>query len=188
MKPALILYATREGHSAHIAAHIARLLREAGQPAEVFDVAGFETFDLASHSMVILIASVHGGKHEPEMVKLATRYRRELDKLPTAFLCVSLTEATAENMSAPPEQRAEAARRVNATMESFFDETGWHPSHVKAVAGALPYSKLNFVVRFVVKQAAKHGGGDSETSRGYEHADWPELDRFISQIRLPRAS
>lgn len=188
MKPALVLYATREGHSAHIAAHIARLLRESGQPTEVFDVAGFETFDLASHSKVILVASVRGGKHEPEMIKLATRYRRELDQLPTAFLSVSLTEATAENTSAPPEQRADAARRVNATMEGFFNETGWHPSHVKAVAGALPYSKLNFVVRFVVKQIAKHTTGDSDTSHDYEYTSWPELDRFIDQIQLPRAS
>ena len=188
MKPALVLYATRKGQSAHIAAHIARLLRESGQPAEVVDVAGFETFDLASHSKVIFVASVQGGKHEPEMVKLATKYRRELDQLPTAFLSVSLTEHTAERASASPEQRLEAARHANATMETFWNETGWHPSHVKAVAGALPYSRLNFVVRFVVKQIAKHGGGDTDTSRDSEYTNWPELVRFIDEIRVPHAS
>jgi menaquinone-dependent protoporphyrinogen oxidase len=183
MKPALILYATREGHAARIADHIACLLREAGEPTEVFDVGKLGTFDIASHSKVILIASVHAGKHEPEMIELATRYRRELQQLPSAFLSVSLTEATAENATVPAEQRAEATRRVNATMEDFFQKTGWHPSHVKAVAGALPYSKLNFVVRFVVKQIVKQSGGDTDTSRDYEYTNWPELDRFIDQIQ-----
>jgi menaquinone-dependent protoporphyrinogen oxidase len=183
MKPALVLYATREGHAAHIADHIACSLRAAGQPTEAFDVKKFGVFDFTSHSKVILIASVHAGKHEPEMVKLVTKYRRELDQLPSAFLSVSLTEAMAESASAPAEQRAEATRRVNAMMEDFFQESGWHPSHVKAVAGALPYSKLNFVVRFVVKQIAKRSGGDTDTSRDYEYTDWPELDRFIEQIQ-----
>jgi menaquinone-dependent protoporphyrinogen oxidase len=188
MKPALILYATREGHAAHIADHIAGLLRAAGEPTEVFDVAKFTTFDLANHSKVILIASVHSGKHEPEMVKLATRYRQELDQLPSAFLSVSMTEATAENASAPPGQRAEATRLVNAMMEDFFQETGWHPGHVKAVAGGLPYSKLNFVVRFVVKQIVKHSGGDTDTSRDYDYTNWPELDRFIGDLQAHAAS
>ena len=188
MKPVLVLYATRESQSAHIAAHIARLLRETGQPTEALDVAGFETFDLTSHSKVILIAAMHRGKHEPEMVKLATKYRRELDQLPTALLSVSLTGATAVSASASPEERADASRSVSATMDGFFAETGWHPSDVTTVAGALPYSKVNFVVRFVVKQLAKQGAGNTGMSPGHGDTSWPELNRFIEEIRLPRAS
>ena len=188
IKPVLVLYATREGHSAHVADHIANLLREAGQPTEVFDVAKLGLFDFASHSKVILVASVHGGKHEPEMVKLAKKYCRELAQVPSVFLSVSMTEATAENPAAPAEQRAGAAKRANAMMEEFFAETGWHPTRVKAVAGALPYSKLNFVVRFVVKQIVKQSGGDTDTSRDYDYTDWPELDRFIREVQAQPAA
>lgn len=60
--------------------------------------------------------------------------------------------------------------------------------HVKAVAGALPYSKLSFVMRFVIKQIVKRSGGDTDTSRDYEHTDWPELDRFIHQIQAQPAA
>lgn len=57
MKTALVLYATREGHSAKIADHIACLLREDGQPTEVFDVEKLGRIDLAAHSKVIMVAS-----------------------------------------------------------------------------------------------------------------------------------
>lgn len=182
MKTALVLYATREGHSALIADHIASLLRSTGQPAEVFDVRDAPSLDLPAHAKAILVASVHGGKHEREMIELAKHYRNELAQIPSAFISVSLTEATAENPNAPQAQRAAASERAQATMESFFKEAGWHPRQVKAVAGALPYTKLNFIVRFVVKQISKQSGGDTDTSRDYEYTNWPELDRFIESF------
>lgn len=182
MKPALVLYATRHGHAARVAEHVADRLRQAGQPTEVLDVRKIASLDLASHSEVILVASVHSGKHEPEMVAFAKRHRQALDGLPTAFVSISLTEATAEAVASSAEKRAEARKQVDDVMDAFFEETGWHPQRAKAIAGALPYSKYNFVLRFVIKQIAKKSVGDTDTSHDYEYTDWPELDRFIGKM------
>jgi menaquinone-dependent protoporphyrinogen oxidase len=108
--------------------------------------------------------------------------RAALDVLPTAFLSVSLSEASAENVEAPPERRAKSAEQVKATVSAFCDETGLHPSRVWPVAGALVYSKYGFVTRFVMKMIAKSEGNATDTSRDYEYTDWEALDRFVSAM------
>ena len=50
------------------------------------------------------------------------------------------------------------------------------------VAGALLYSKYNFLIRFIMRRIAAQAGGDVDTSRDYEHTDWGAVDRFASQF------
>ena len=57
MKPALILYATREGHTRRMADRLARGLLERGWTAGLL---------LKNYSAAIVAASVHTGKHERE--------------------------------------------------------------------------------------------------------------------------
>ena len=57
------------------------------------------------------------------------------------------------------------------------------------VAGALLYTRYNFLVRFVMRQITKAEGGDTDTSRDYEYTDWDAVDRFAEafarQLRQP---
>src|SRR5215467_13612460 len=64
----------------------------------------------------------------------------------------------------------------------FFDQTSWHPNRVKPVAGALLYTKYNFIVRFIMKRIAKKAGAATDTSRDYEYTDWLSLNRFIDEF------
>ncbi len=36
----------------------------------------------------------------------------------------------------------------------FRNETGWNPARIKPLAGALPDSKYNFFMRFILKRVA----------------------------------
>ena len=67
-------------------------------------------------------------------------------------------------------------------LKRFFDETGWRPTVVMPVAGALSYSHYNFLVRFVMKQIAKKEGSGTDTSRDYEYTDWDALDAFVKEF------
>lgn len=183
MKPVAILYATREGHTRRIAEHVAAAMRARGLPADVLEVvAESGLFSPERHAAVVLAASVHGGVHEPEMVSFVRRHRDELENLPSAFLSVSLTEATAEDEARPPDARREAGDDVRAMLETFFKSTGWHPGWAKPVAGALPYSRYGALKRFVMKQIVRRSGGPTDTSRDYEFTDWASLDRFIDEF------
>ena len=181
--PVLLLYATREGQSRRIAEHLAATVRSRGLTAEVTGVAQLpQGFSLSAHSAAIITASVHLGKHEPEMVEFVKLHRAELERMPTMFLSVSLAEAGAEDMTAEFEERMKAAMDVQGMMDAFLAETGWHPSKILAVAGALMYTKYNFLVRLVIKRIARLQGESTDTSRDHELTDWAALDHLVDEL------
>jgi menaquinone-dependent protoporphyrinogen oxidase len=183
MKPIAILYATREGHTRRIAERLGEALGAAGYAAELANVAKLsEAPDFGRFAAVLLAASVHGGRHEREMVELVKRHRAALEGLPTAFLSVSLTEAGAEDAREPQERRARAAADVKEMIDRFVHETGWHPDRIKPVAGALPYTHYNPFIRLVMRLIVKRQGGDTDTSRDYDYTNWDELVAFAQSF------
>ena len=67
-------------------------------------------------------------------------------------------------------------------IDAFLHETGWHPSKVRGVAGALSYTKDNFLIRFVMKRIAKAQGVSTDTSRDHELTDWEALDHIVNEL------
>jgi menaquinone-dependent protoporphyrinogen IX oxidase len=180
MRPIAVLFATREGHTRKIAAHVAASLRARGHEVELFDIADLLDESILDRcSSAVLAASVHIGRHEKEMISFARKHRDRLERIPSAFLSVSLSEAGVEREGASSEKREEARKAVAQMIDQFWEETGWRADLVKPVAGALVYTKYGTVIRFVMKQIAKKAGGDTDTSRDYEYTDWSGLDRFL---------
>jgi menaquinone-dependent protoporphyrinogen oxidase len=183
METILVLYATREGQTRRIAEHAGEWLRAHGQDARVLGVADLpESFSLGHYRAAVLAASVHAGRHEPEIVAFVKAHRAELERIPTAFLSVSLTEAGAEDGQRTAEARAKASADVQAMIEQFLTDTAWKPTTVMPVAGALVYTQYGMIVRFVMKQIAKKQGGSTDTSRDHEYTDWAALDRFLEAL------
>ncbi len=185
MKQVLVVYATREGHTRRIAEHVAATVRGRGHTADVVDAANPPAgFSLDPYAGAVVAASVHVGKHEKEIVHFVKAHRSELERIPAVFLSVSLAEAGAEDPAKIPEHRAQAAAEVQRIIDAFLKETGWHPSKVRAVAGALSYSKYNFVIRFVMKRIARAQGVSTDTSRDHEYTDWAALDHLVDELGL----
>jgi menaquinone-dependent protoporphyrinogen oxidase len=107
MKPIAVLYATREGQTRRIAERVGEDFRAREFDARVKnlrdDTAAIHLNDYAG---VVLAASVHGGKHEREMVKFVKMHSTELKQLPTAFLSVTLSGAGVEMSRATLEKCA----------------------------------------------------------------------------------
>ena len=181
MDPILVLYATREGQTRKIAEHVADALRSRGLTADVHDVAETQP-QLAEYGAAVLAASLHAGKHEREFVRFVKEHREQLERMPAAFLSVSLAEAGAEDARRTPEARAEAARQVQETLDRFYEQTGWRPTATLPVAGALLYTKYGFLIRFIMKQISKKEGGSTDTTHDHEYTDWSALDRFVDAL------
>jgi menaquinone-dependent protoporphyrinogen oxidase len=178
-----VIYATREGHTAKIAARIASGLHARGFTAGLFDVKEEgPVIDLQRCDAVVIAASVHLGKHEKEMVDFVREHASRLGTIPSAFISVTLSEAGVERQNATPEERAAFAADVKYVIDRFLKETGWHPKLIKPVAGAILYTKYNFLVRFVMKRIAKKSGGDTDTSRDFDYTDWASLDEFVKEL------
>jgi len=150
---------------------------------EVFNVRD-RAPDLSSGSYdgLILAASVYRGRHEREMVRFVRKNFGALMSRPSAFLSVSMSQAGVELSGATPEQRAVHASNVQQMLERFYKETDWRPKYVRAVAGAVLYTKYNFLVRFMMKRISKQAGGSTDTSQDHEYTDWAALDRFSEEF------
>ena len=72
---------------------------------------------------------------------------------------MTLSEAGAERSGATPAQRAKFAAYVHRVNERFFKRSGWNPSRIKNVAGALAYTRYNLLLRLIMKRFASKSGG-----------------------------
>ena len=86
MKLIAVLYATREGHTCLIAERVADRIQEQGFDVLIRNVRDNDPpINLSQCAAAILAASVHAGKHEPEMIRFVTEHRRELEAMRPGF-------------------------------------------------------------------------------------------------------
>jgi menaquinone-dependent protoporphyrinogen oxidase len=183
MKPVGVFYATREGHTHRIAEHVATGLHEHGLDAEVHDVLALpRDMQLDEYAAAVLAASVHAGHHEREMILFVRDHLAWLERIPSAFLSVTLSEAGAERPDATPEEHARFVADVQKSLDQCNAETCRHPKHVKPDAGALLYTQYNFLVRLVMKRIARASGGSTDTSRVHDLTDLIVVDRFVEEL------
>jgi menaquinone-dependent protoporphyrinogen oxidase len=181
-KRVAVFYATKEGHTKEIAELVTIDLRKAGFDVDLHDVRLAFPFDMKLYSAAVLAASVHGEKHEKEMIQFVKNHRAELERMPTAFLSVTLSEVGAEKKDATPAEHIQFVADVNKMLDRFFEETEWRPTYVKPVAGALSYSKYNFFIRFIMRRIARKQGAGTDVSRDYDYTNWIELDKFVEDL------
>jgi menaquinone-dependent protoporphyrinogen oxidase len=183
MKPIAVFYATRDGQTRQIAEHTANRLQSRGLTVDLRNIRlGPDPGDLTRYSAIVLAASVHGGRHEREMVRFVKAHRAQLDLMPTWFFSVTLSQAGAQRAGDPPEKHKQFVADVERMTTRFCKETSWRPKRIIPVAGALLYSRYNFVVRFIMKRMAAAAGAGTDTSHDYEYTDWAALDRTADEI------
>jgi len=177
-----IVYATREGQTKRIVEYLAGVFRAGEVDAEIFEAKKKPAVDLEAYEAVVVAGSVHIGSHERELIEFVKEHRTALERVPTAFISVSLSQAGAEDGKRTVEQRAQAAKNVAGVVDKFLRKTRWHPRWTQPVAGALLYTRYNFLIRFIMKRISKKEGGSVDTSRDHEYTDWAALERFARTI------
>ena len=181
-----VFYATREGQSEHVAQRVASDLRSHRIEADVVNVKDIRgRIDWDAYDAAFVIASVHAGHHEKEMIEFVKRSKPELERLQASFLSLTLSQAGAELDTNTPAQREAAHADALRMVADFANETGWRFEHSLTVAGALVYSKYNFLVKWIMKLIAHKAGFDGPTSRDYEFTNWPAVDEFVREFTPP---
>ena len=178
-----ILYATREGQTRRIAEHVAAELRGRGFAVTVTNVRDYTArSNLNACTAAILAASVHVGPARTRnvTVRQGTSWRVGMPADGVSFRHPQRGRSRAVRHH--PRRAFPVRSRRAKVLDRFFAETGWHPEHVKPVAGALLYTHYNFLIRFVMKHIAKQAGGSTDTSRDHEYTDWVALDRFVAAL------
>jgi len=175
MANVLVAFATHDGQTRKVAERIATVLRVRHHAVELLDLGRPppETLDLSQFQAVLLGSPIRAKRYLRPVVRFVQSHRTELERLPTLFFSVGLAV-----LSRTGDGRAQTMRIV----ERLVAETGWHPQRVELVAGALPYTRYNFLVRFVMRRISRKEGGDTDTSRDYEYTDWAAVDRFAAEF------
>lgn len=181
-KRILVAFGTTHGHTAKIARAIGDALEKAGADSIVVDAAAEgAAVDAAQFDAAIVAASVHAGGYQAEVLDWVLRRARSLNAMPSAFVSVCLGVL---------QDDAKVDAELAQLRERFFSKTGWAPQVVLPVAGALAYTRYNFVTRTLMKRIAAQAGGDTDTSRDYEYTDWKALAAFAASFarRLPKVA
>ena len=165
----LVLYASHDGHTARIAERMRAALARAGHDATVLSARDPRAGDAIGRSEAVIVGgALRAGRHARYLEKLVRARREALAARPNAFFSVSLSA------HGNAEQRAEAERCV----AQFVERTGWQPQRHAIIAGALPFTRYNFLIRFIMKRISKAAGGDTDTSRDYDYTDWGAVEAF----------
>lgn len=168
----LILYATRHGHTKKIAEFLKDLGVSLGHSVKAVNASGFSESP-AAFDRVVIASPIHIEKHHPSIRAYVKKYARELNRVKSAFLSISMTAAgTNQN----------GLRQIERITASFLSTTGWHPAAVEQVAGAVLYKDYNFLIRFIMKRISKKEGGSTDTSRNHVYTDWTKLQQFFAEL------
>lgn len=179
MARALVIYATQHGQTRRVAERIASVLAARGHTAELHDAAELrESLPLDRFDRVFIGAPILAGGYPRAIRRFVRAHRDALAAVPTAFFSVGLSVASRTH-----DGRAQSREVV----DRFLERTGLRPAHVELVAGALPYTRYNFLIRFVMRRIAEKEGGDTDTSRDYEYTDWAAVERFAESFMAASA-
>lgn len=178
----LVLYATREGQTRKIAEYVGSAIRSLDAEADVIDAARLQDgLDLKSYDGAILAASLHMGRHEPEMVRFARQRRADLNELPTAFLSVSAAQVGAEDPTANPADRQRNAAEVRKATDRFVHDTGWMPARVLPVAGALKMKSYGLLIRLMMRIILRMEHARVDPGEDSEFTNWVALNRWVQE-------
>lgn len=169
----LIVYGTTEGHTRKIAEQVGSWIRERGNDVDVFDSVMNPPDLLDAYDAFLVAGSLHEGKHQRPLRHFVTEHAGTLSRCPSAFLSVSLSAVGRDDA-----HRADAQRCI----DDFCNETGWMPSLTSPVAGALLYTKYDWLKRMVMRSIVRKEGGDIDTSQDYEYTDWTSLRAFVDSF------
>lgn len=165
----LLVYSTTEGHTKKISDRAVQHLSKTSCKVDLLNSDNPDAKpDWSAYDAVIIAGSIHQERHQDSLINFVIAHRKELDRLPTALISVSLSAATADG-------RAAAAGYV----ERFSWVTKFTPTEVLLLAGALRYSEYDYFKIEVVKHVVMKTTGAFEPTGDHEFTDWKELERFL---------
>jgi menaquinone-dependent protoporphyrinogen oxidase len=181
MSRVLILFGSTDGHTQGIAQAMGDALRRSALDVDIIQ-AGTLDPSPQHYAGIIVAASLHGGRYQKAVRQWVRAHAIEFGSRPTAFVSVCLAILQQSD--------AKVMGELDAIVQRFVGDAGWRPVTIKHVAGALLYTRYNFLKRWVMKRIAARAGGATDTSKDYDYTDWVDVRAFAEDFgrRLTRAA
>lgn len=175
----LIVYGTTEGQTRKVAEFLKAEADKTGAHTAICD-ANCNPISPEGYDGVIIATSMHMHKYQASITHYVQSYMAILNDMPSAFVSVSLSALS----KGYDEESYKELQDLNA---HYLIDTGWKPVMTELTAGALRYTEYDFMKKFIMRQIAKRGHGDTDTTHDHEYTDWERLKVFVSEfIRLAK--
>ncbi len=166
----MIIYASIEGQTAKIAAHLRDQLSTAGHIVSLFDTADrMAHVDLDGIDKIILAAPVHERRHPPNFELLLNASSDALEALPSLMLSISLNAAFVDG-------REEAEDYI----QEMVMRTGFKPTQSAIVAGAVKTGSYDYFATEVVRHVLLGDRPYDPNDGDREFTDWDALDQTVT--------
>lgn len=170
MTSVLILYGSRNGHTARIARHMRDSIVEAGGEAEIMDFveAVREGVDLEPHDVVALGAPVYYGTYDDAVFEFIGDNQDVLEAKPHSFFNVSVTARTPEK----------ATVEGNRYMQKFLELSPWKPRDLKVIAGKVDYPSWGMLDTLAIQMIMKFTNGPTDRTAVIDYTDWDDVAAY----------
>ena len=170
MRSVLILYMSRQGHTARIARRICESIAAAGGRAEMMEIkeAVHEGVDWDRYDVVALGAPVLYGNYDKDFLAFVAAHRDELDRRPNSFFNVSVVARVPEK----------ATVTGNRYMQKFLEISPWRPKDLKVIAGKVDYPSWPWHERLMIRMIMKMTDGPTDTSAVIDYTDWDDVRAY----------
>jgi len=173
MARVLILYSSETGQTAKIADRMAQKMRDNGHTVDCLELDQLpRDFDIETYDGILIGAPVRMMSFPKSVVRFAKKNRDKLVAHNAGFFTVCMAVA-----STTPK----AHQDLEKWIASFFSETGWQPAKQAVFAGAVLYTKYDFVTRMVMKKISASEGHSTDTSCDHEYTDWDQVTKFTDE-------
>jgi menaquinone-dependent protoporphyrinogen oxidase len=169
-----LYYVTHDGQSRRIAEHISRRLAESDIVAPPQDVAAMPptAADLATASLVVLVAAVRYGRHLPEADRFLVAYRSLESPPPLALASVNLTAR----------KPAKTTATGNPYLRKVIARHRLAPALAVAFAGRLDYRRYGWLDRQIIRFIMLLTQGPTNPDTCVEYTSWQAVDEFADRI------
>jgi menaquinone-dependent protoporphyrinogen oxidase len=170
MKSVLILYMSRQGHTARVSRRICESITEAGGRADMMDIkeAVHEGVDWSRCDVVALGAPVLYGTYDKGFLAFVAAQKEQLDCKPNSFFNVSVVARVPEKSTV----------EGNRYMQKFLEISPWKPKDLKVVAGKVDYPSWPWHERLMIKMIMKMTDGPTDSSAVIDYTDWADVRAY----------
>jgi menaquinone-dependent protoporphyrinogen oxidase len=170
MKSVLVIYMSRQGHTARVARRLCESIVEAGGEATMMDVreAAHEGLDWDRYDVVALGAPVLYGTYDKSVLAFVAAHKADLDRKPNSFFNVSVVART-------PEKATPAGNRY---MQKFLEISPWKPRDLKVIAGKVDYPSWPWHERVMIQMIMKMTHGPTDPSTVIDYTDWDDVRAY----------
>jgi len=170
VKSVLVLYMSRQGHTARIARRICESIEAAGGRAEMMDVreATHEGVEWQRFDVLALGAPVLYGTYDRSFLDFVKAHKGELERKPGSFFNVSVVARVPEKSTV----------EGNRYMQKFLALSPWKPRDLKVIAGRVDYPSWPWHERFMIRLIMKMTHGPTDPTTVIDYTDWDDVAAY----------